>query len=218
MMPVQFQDYVADPRSAARVLAAPLRDGRDLERGQAQCRPSAPWPNWCGAAIVAPCHHPEYRQSASGCRRAGRPGDRASWQYALCQMPDLRHAGGDRRHPRPFRDSMAMRPTANSAAASSRPRPSPSARPCRKTRWRGPKQASLNADLFLVAGLLAGRSIRRRLFRCWPSGPGPGWSSSTARKPSKTPMRTCFHREIGPTLTAAVQGLISGLPGLQSSY
>ena len=36
MMPVQFQDYIADPEARRVVLGTALRDGRDLERGEAQ--------------------------------------------------------------------------------------------------------------------------------------------------------------------------------------
>ena len=126
------------PAGAPRVVAAALRDGRNLERGPAQCRPPRRGRTG-GRGQGQPCHHPEYRRPAPGRRRAGRQGDRAARQHPLCQMPGLRPARRDRRHPRPFRQPMAMRPIAPTAAASSRPPPSPSASPCRKTKWPGPR-------------------------------------------------------------------------------
>ena len=36
MMPIPFQDYIADPEARRAVLAAALGDGRDLEHGPAQ--------------------------------------------------------------------------------------------------------------------------------------------------------------------------------------
>ena len=86
-----------------------------------------------------PCHHPEYRRPAPGRRRAGRTGDRAARQHPLCQMPGLRHAGARSPTSAPISKPMAMRPIARPAAASSRPPPSPSARPCRKAKWRAPR-------------------------------------------------------------------------------
>ena len=117
MMPVQFQDYIADPE------ARRVSWQRRFEMEETW---NAVQPNDGHRAVaelvargkVCPCHHPEYRRPAPGRRRAGRQGDRAARQHPLCQMPGLRRAGRDRRHPRPFRHAMAMRPIARSAAAS----------------------------------------------------------------------------------------------------
>ncbi len=136
MMPVQFQDYIADPE--ARRMSWERRF--EMEETWNAVKPNAG--HLAVAELVRRGHvSAVITQNIDNLHQvagvAGRPSDRAARQHRLCQMPHLQRAGGNRRYPRFISTAMAMRPTASSAAASSRPPPSRSARPCRRRRWRG---------------------------------------------------------------------------------
>ena len=97
--------------------------------------------------------HAEHRQSASGLGHCSRTRDRAARQYHLRHLPRLRQALRARVGARALRRSAAAaRPIAPAAAATSRPRRSPSVRRCRSARCGAPSRLTLDCDLFLAIG------------------------------------------------------------------
>ena len=139
-------------RSAARVLAAALRDGRNLERRSSPMTATSAVAELVARGMVS---HVITQNIDALHQACGVPDDQVielhgNTRHAKCLDCGARRR--DRRHPRPFRRAWRCAGLRGSAAASSRPRPSPSARPCRKAKWRGPRPPAWPADLFLVLG------------------------------------------------------------------
>ena len=101
MAPIDFQDFVA----SAEMRKEAWRRRFAMEEMFASVKPNVG--HMAIAELVAqgrvqPRHHAEHRQSASGFRRARRPGHRTARQHALCQVPRLRRARRTRADPRHF--------------------------------------------------------------------------------------------------------------------
>ena len=83
-----------------------------------------------------------------------------------------------------------------------------SIRPCRKTKWRGPRRATLACDLFLVLGSSLVGLSRRRAFPLLAKRNGARLVILNREETEQDPYADLvMHSEIGPTMRAAVNAL-----------
>ena len=133
--PIPFDEFVAsqDMRDEAwrRRFAMDEQFRRRAARPRAP-RARQPLPRRQGARR----DHAEHRQPASKFGHCSRTRDRAARQYHLCHLPRLRQALRTRVGREQFEQSGGARPNAPAAAATSRPRRSPSVRRCRSATMR----------------------------------------------------------------------------------
>ena len=136
--PIPFDQFMASARHARRGMAAALRHGHAFcvcEAGPRPSRAREPVPVRQGAGR----HHAEHRQPAPSIWFLSRRCRRAAWQHHLRNLPLVRETVRTCLGEAEIRSHRtAARPIAP-AAATSRPRPCRSDRPCRSTKWRARK-------------------------------------------------------------------------------
>ena len=120
---------------------------RNREAGPRSSRAREPVPVRQGAGG----HHAEHRQSTPGIRRFGRRCRRVARQYHLRHLSDMRETLRTLVGEAEIRLGRS-RARLRIAAATSKPPPYRSVRPCRSMKWRRAEELSSSCDLFIAIG------------------------------------------------------------------